>query len=49
MRMELRGDYVGKLTMEMDVARSESRQQVPAGPAFGDKVVSLEELMQGQG
>ena len=46
MQMELRGDYVGKLTLDMDFTRSESRQELPEGPASGDKVVALEELLQ---
>ena len=41
MQMELRGDYVGKLTLDMDFTRSESRQELPEGPASGDKVVCL--------
>ena len=34
------------LTLDMDFTRSESRQELPEGPASGDKVVALEELLQ---
>ena len=45
--MELKGDYIGKLVMEMTFTQTESRQDVPAAPPSRDKVVSLDELMQG--
>ena len=40
----VKGDYIGKVEMKMDIKVTESSRSVPTAPATGEKVLDLEAL-----